>query len=219
MLLPAAGIVDGRGLTVIVGRSRAGKSTLAARVIVAGGQMLGDDQILATRSGGWQSFPRRLRFYPDIRETAPSVWGRLPVRRRGVLVGRRALERITRGAVRPSLAIAPDELGGRWDPATHEATRIVLLERGAEIETVDIEEVRSAEAVAWAQSIIAEQRARLVRHLSPDWLARLDRVPPLEQDVLGHAIEGVPVLRVRLPGTWPAPRAVAAAARALGFAG
>jgi len=217
VLLPAAGIVDGRGLHVLIGRSRAGKSTVAARTLAAGGQILGEHQVVATPSGAWQAFPRRLRLYPDLRETAPQVWRRLPFRARAVLVGRRLLEVFTRGTVRPSLAVDARVLGARFDPGPRRAVRIVLLERGADIDRVEVAASSVAEAVAWSQAILEEQRARLARHAPGDWVERLAAVPRLEAAVLSEAMTGVPVERVRLPGAWAAPRAVDAAARTLGF--
>jgi len=217
VLLPAAGIVDGRGLHVLIGRSRAGKSTLAARSIVRGGQILGDDKVIAGASNAWRPFPRRLRFYPDIRETAPDVWRRLPAGTRAMLVGRRLLERGTGGRIRPSLAVDAAVVGGAFDAAPRRAVRIVLLERGAGAERVDVAMSGVAEAVAWSQAILEEQRARLVRHLPDDWAARVAAIHPLEAEMLSDAMRGVPIERVRLPGGWTARRAVDAAARALGF--
>lgn len=217
VLLPAAGIVDSRGLHMLVGRSRAGKSTLAARALVAGGQIIGDDQVVVTADGDFRPFPRRLRLYPDIREAAPTVWRRLRARTRAVLTGRRLLELGTRGFIRPSLAVDLTELGGRWDAGPRRAARIVLLERIANVDAVDVRAASAADAVAWGRTLLREQRARLASMLSPEWAARLAIVEAREQEILAHSMSGVPIEHIRLPVHWAAPLAVESASRALGL--
>jgi hypothetical protein len=215
--LPAAGIVDAGGLHVLIGRSRAGKSTLAARALAAGDQIIGDDQVLAGASNAWRPFPRRLRFYPDIRDTAPAVWGRLGPGTKALLTARRVVAAASRGFVRPSLGVDIAELGGRWDPRPREAARIVLLERTRDVQSAQLQATDLDEALDWATTILAEQRARLCRHLGAEWRARVAAAETRERAILTEAMAGVAVERLRLPDDWPAARAIDAAGTALRF--
>jgi hypothetical protein len=217
--LPAAGVVDARGLHVLIGRSRAGKSTLAARSLAAGGEIIGDDQVFLDTTGAWRPFPRRLRLYPDIRETAPTVWGRLAPRTRALLRARRAIAALTGDFVRPSLGVGIAELGGAWDARARRAVRIVLLERSRDTTSLELQPTDVAEAVRWATAILEEQRGRLSRNVGADWLARLAAAETRERAILTEAMAGVDVKRLRLPDDWGARRAIDAAAVALGLAG
>jgi hypothetical protein len=58
VLLPGAGIVLDDGLALLLGRSRAGKSTLAARAMTAGRDVLGDDQLFVGSDRSAWPFPR-----------------------------------------------------------------------------------------------------------------------------------------------------------------
>ena len=77
VLLPGAGIVLDDGLVLLLGRSRAGKSTLAARALTAGRAILGDDQLFVGPDATAWPFPRSLRFYPDLARTAPASFAQL----------------------------------------------------------------------------------------------------------------------------------------------
>jgi hypothetical protein len=218
LLLPSAGIVTADGLRILIGKSRAGKSTLAARSLAAGRHVIGDDQVLVDGSGAWRPYPRRLRFYPDLRFAAPTAWEALPTVTRARLRGRGLVAALTRGFVRPSLAVEPAELGGHWDPEPMPATRIVLLERSADVDEVTLTAGDAAQALAWAATVLGEQRAKLRRIEDAGWQARLDAVDARERAILGSAIDGLPVDVVRIPIGWPAPRAVTATERRLGLA-
>lgn len=217
VLLPAAGIMGDGGLDVLIGRSRAGKSTLAARALAAGRHVPGDDQVMVDATGGWRPFPRRLRFYPDLRETAPRAWAALAPGTRARLRARGVVSELTRGFIRPSLAVDPAELGRRWDPAPARAARILLLERSPGAPDVAIAPSDAGRALDWAAEVLREQRSRLARVADAGWASRLSEVAARERETLGAAIDGVPVLEVRIPEAWGAQRAIAATATALGY--
>lgn len=213
--LPAAGIVNAVGLHVLIGRSRAGKSTIATRALAAGDQILGDDQVLLSADGGWRPFPRRLRLYPDIRQTASAAWRRLRGSTRAVLTGRRFVATVTRAFVRPSLAVDVAELGGQWDATPRRATRVVLIERSSEVTNVQIGSANAAAASTWAQAILAEQRAKLRRLDDAAWAARIEAAEVREAEILAEALAGIAIRHVRIPEGWPAARAIEATAGAL----
>ncbi len=116
VLLPAAALASQRGAVVVLGRSRSGKTSVVARAVAGGRGALGDDQVLVDREGAVRSWPRRLRVYPDLRDTAPQAVGALPRRRRAALTGLAVLDRATRHWVAPSLPLSYADLGGRQVP-------------------------------------------------------------------------------------------------------
>ncbi|HVF79946.1 MAG TPA: hypothetical protein VNA28_16760, partial [Solirubrobacteraceae bacterium] len=79
VLLPSAAIGEEGGVLVIMGSSGTGKSSLSARALAAGRPVLGDDQILLDGAGDCRRFPRRMRFYSDLPQTAPAAFARLPI--------------------------------------------------------------------------------------------------------------------------------------------
>ena len=217
IMLPSAGIVSDEGLDILIGRSGAGKSTLAARALAVGRHVIGDDQVIGDAAGGWRPFPRRLRFYPDLRVTAPEAYAALPRETQARLSARRLVAALSRGFVRPSLAVDPEDLGRRWDPAPTRAARILLLERNPDVSDVQVVPANLDRALAWAERVLAEQRSRLLRLPDDEWAARLATTAVREREILASAIAGVPVHEVRIPANWEAPRAIATTARALGL--
>jgi len=215
--LPSAGIVGDAGLDILIGRSQAGKSTLAARALAAGRRVIGDDQVVVDAAGQWRPFPRRLRFYPDLRVTAPGAWADLTSGSRSRLVGRRAMAALSLGLVRPSLAVDPAELGRRWDPGPIPAARILLLGRDPSVRDVEIVMTDTHRALDWAEEVITEQRSKLTRVGDEAWSDRLRATSSREREILTAAIEGVAVHEVRIPDNWPAARAIEATARAIGL--
>lgn len=217
VLLPSAGIVGPDGLTVILGRSRAGKSTIAARATALGHAVIGDDQVIVGRDGQVWAFPRRWRFYPDLVRTAPGAFRTLrPATRRALRV-RALISTLSRGYVRPSLAVDPVELGGRPELTPRRPVRLILLDRRAELTEISDVEATVDDAVAWAADLLAEQRARLRALGGPGWSAGLDQVAAREADILRQAFAGTACRRVSVPRAWDAPRAVSTTAVHLGF--
>ena len=218
VLLPSVAIVADEGLLLIMGRSRAGKSTLAARAMAAGRSVPGDDQAFVDPAGRCWPFPRRLRFYPYIAETAPAAHARLGRATRRELAVRRSVATLTRGYVRPSLAVDGTELGGTWHPEPLPIRRIVLVERSSESDVLLVEPADREAAVAWAAELLGEQRARLGR-AGGDWFAALDGTWGLERAVLNEGFATSPVERISVPRRWDASTAVDAIARYLRLEG
>jgi hypothetical protein len=217
VLLPSAGIVGPDGLTVILGRSRAGKSTIAARAAALGHPVIGDDQVIIGRDGGAWPFPRRWRFYPDLVRTAPGAFRILRPGTRRALRIRGLISTFSRGYVRPSLAVDPVELGGRPESMPRRPARLILLDRRAELPEISDVEATVDDAVAWAADLLAEQRARLRALGGADWSTGLDGVAAKENDVLREAFAGITCRRVSVPRAWDAARAVSTTAVHLGF--
>lgn len=215
VLLPGAGIVLDRGLTLLLGRSRAGKSTLAARSLAAGRIVLGDDQLFVDGDCTAWPFPRSLRFYPDLERTAPTAWGRLPPRARLALRIRGAVASASRGFIRPSLAVPAAALGTGQLSGPGSIDRIILIERDADRAALVTEPSSTEAAMDWAAELLREQRERLVRLGGSHWEAAIERTAAEERLILGGAFAGVHVERLAIPRAWDAATAVDATARLL----
>ena len=217
VLLPGAGIDLDDGLVLLLGRSRAGKSTLAARALTAGRVVLGDDQLFVGPDTTAWPFPRSLRFYPDLAQTAPLAYAQLrPPTQRGLRM-RTALARVSAGYVRPSLAVPGSELGLQWSPGARPINRLVLLERDADRADLEVALASPQEAVDWAAELLGEQRVRLADLGGFVWREAIDRVADIERSLLERSFATLPVDRLAIPASWDAPTAVEASARWLGI--
>ena len=205
--LPSAGFATDGGVTVLLGRSGAGKTTLTARALAGGRTVLSDDQVVLDATGRVWRYPRRLRFYPDIRQTAPDAWTRLPARTRSTLVLRGRVRRLTRGYVAPSLAVPVSEIGASVAPGPLPLRRIVVVAR-APGEAPTVATQPSDWVVEHAGLVLADQRDRLSRALSGAWSERLDAALEAERQTVAAALTGVPATQVLLPRTWQASQAV-----------
>jgi hypothetical protein len=205
--LPAAAFADDGGATVVLGRSGAGKTTLTARALAAGRTVLSDDQVIIDASGRAWRYPRRLRLYPDIRQTAPQAWSRLTAGTRSTLRRRALLRRLTRGYVAPSLAVPASDIGATVASGPLPLQRLVVVER-----CEDEEIIREPQPAAWvigqAETVLAEQRERLARAVGGAWADTLDAVLQTERRTVTAALGNVPATRVAVPRAWGAQRAV-----------
>jgi hypothetical protein len=217
VLLPGAGIVLDDGLILLLGRSRAGKSTLAARALTAGRAILGDDQLFVGPEATAWPFPRSLRFYPDLARTAPVTFARLrpPTRRRLQL--RAALARVSAGYVRPSLAVPGSELGLRWTPEARRIGRLVLIERDADRSSLDVTPASPTDAVDWAAQLLREQRVLLADLGGSAWRTAIATTAGVERAILERSFDGRPVERLSIPASWDAPTAVGSVSEWLGI--
>lgn len=219
VLLPAAALVAGGGAAILLGRSGAGKTSVVARALAAGGEALGDDQILLTEDGAVRPWPRRLRLYPDIRATAPAALRRLPPRRRAALGGLAALRAATRGWVAPSLPVQWRELGVEPAAGPIPAHRVVVLDRSGAADAITAEPLSGGAVAALAREILDEQRARFEALAGPGWSAALADAARREQALLESALGSSPAERWTVPAAWGASTAVGALASRLGVEG
>jgi hypothetical protein len=216
-LVPAAAIVSDDGLVLILGRSRAGKSTVAARAMANGRTVLGDDQVFVDRSGRCWPFPRRLRFYPDLAETAPAAYARLRPRTRNALRLRGWMAGLSRGWVRPSLGVDRMELGGTWAPAGVSIGRVVIVERAGSAGSIDVSTALPAAAVKTAADLLEEQRRRLAVAAGAAWATRFAEVQAVESSILNEGLASITVERIVVPDRWAAGASISALARQLGL--
>jgi hypothetical protein len=205
VLLLAAAIAPNRGVILLIGRSRSGKSSLSARAATEGIAVLGDDHVLVGRDGTCRSFPRRLRPYTDLQETAPHAYRNLPGSQRVLLAAFRIIRAVTRGAVAPPLRVPIEALG----PVARDTLPlglVVVIELGdnGRLERSDLD---SNALVEVASMILREQRTALLRVPDPVWAERLDEVQRNEAQLLQTASAGVrSALRLTVPTAWDARR-------------
>jgi len=214
VLLPAAGLADEQGATILLGRSRSGKSSVSVRALAAGKPTLGDDQILLDGIGRCRPFPRRLRFYADLPQTAPSAYARLRPATRGALRSLQLFRELTRGYVAPPIRVPATELGA-YAHGPHPTTRVFLIERAVAVEQLTITAADTETAVEFALTLLDEQRARLREHIGSDWALELRDARESEERTLHSAFEGIPVRHIAVPKSWNAVRAIDALAELL----
>ncbi|HEY6017534.1 MAG TPA: hypothetical protein VIU16_12175 [Gaiellaceae bacterium] len=214
VLLPSAAIAAPGGTILLIGRSRSGKSSLSARAAAAGIPVLGDDHVLLGRDGMCRPFPRRLRLYSDLPETAPMAYRALPRARRALLGVHGLVRAATRGAVAPPLRVPIEALGTPAQGASP-LDRVVVIERagGDRLESGTLEPDALVEI---ASAVLGEQRAALRGIPGDAWTARLEEVRAAELRMLGPALgHARSTVRLTVPNTWEAARAVSAIAAAL----
>jgi len=217
VLLPAAALSADGGAVVVLGKSRSGKSSAMTLALAADREVLGDDQVLLSGFGACRAFPRRLRLYPDLRETAPQAYDRLPGAERRALAARRAARTLSRGWVAPSLAVRASAMGPGAPAGPLPVARLVAVERTDDVAEPHTAPLDVEEAVALALSVLDEQRARLRDAGGATWVRALEATREREATLLRSALANAPLERLRLPGAWPAPQGVAALAGALGL--
>jgi hypothetical protein len=217
VLVPSAALAGTDGVLLLVGASRSGKSSLAARGIAAGWTVLGDDQVFLDGRGRCRSFPRRMRFYCDLPLVAPRAYAVLPRRLRAELGWRRAMRVLTRGYVRPSLPVSPRVFGQQHPAGAVPLGRVVVLERSDRVEALTVVGADRSAVVATTERLLEQQRERVSAAGDDRWRGAIDAARRAEADVLSGALDGRPLERLLIPGRWEAARAVAELARALGI--
>ena len=205
--LPSAAFASGNGGTVLLGRSGAGKTTLTARALAAGRTVLSDDQVIIDGAGGARRYPRRLRFYPDIQQTAPDAWSRLTPGTRAALLRRHTVRRLTRGFVAPSLAVPVSELGTTVAAQAVPVRQLVVVDRSGTGE-LTVTPRDAAWVVEQAGLVLADQRARLSAQVSGPWAAVLDSALAAERRTVAAAFRNVPAVEVAVPRAWGAQRSI-----------
>jgi hypothetical protein len=216
--LPSAGFAaDGGGATVLLGRSGAGKTTLTARALAAGRTVLSDDQVVLNAAGCVWRYPRRLRFYPDIQQTAPEAWALLEEGTRAALLRRGRVRRLTRGWVAPSLAVPVYEIGATVERDALPLRRLVVVDRSDDAEDMTVTARRAAWVAEQAGLVLADQRARLSRDLGGVWAGALDAALATECRTVAQALDDLPATEIVIPRAWDARRSVDALDSYLGL--
>jgi len=217
VLLPSAAVERHGHALVLLGRSRSGKSSVSARALAAGRRVLGDDQILVDRFGRCWAFPRRMRFYSDLQRTAPAAFARLRATERAALVGRGVVRQLTHGYVAPSMRVDATTLGPSPVGEPLPISRVILIERGAGVVDLEVEELAADAAIEAALELLDAQRIHLARGKEPGWNAALAETRELERSSLAAALSGRELERLRVPQSWDAPLTIRRLAEHLGI--
>lgn len=208
VLLPCAAIeTEQDGLTLILGRSRSGKSSLAVRALPGGAVVFGDDQAFVDAQGNCSRFPRRMRFYSDLRQTAPRAFARLRPAVRAGLVARGAVRRLSRGFIAPPVRVPIEDLGTAGGLLPTPVRRIVVLERFDGITSVQHDELGAEETAQFALALLDDQREKLAR-AGGAWAELISTLRFAESGMLTSAFQTHAVERLRVPMTWGATDAL-----------
>jgi hypothetical protein len=212
-LVPSAAIaLNGKAL-LLIGRSRSGKSSLAARALAAGLRVLGDDQVLINASQDCLPFPRRLRVYPDLMRTAPVAFATLRPSVRGALAALGRVNALTRGFVAPPLRVEASSLGA-GTPTPLPIGEVVVIRR-APVDELRSEPLDQRQLAAETEDALSGQRSELfslpgLRDATAPLLAQ-------ERSIIASALGAAPARRVLVPVSWRAEEAVGRLARELGI--
>jgi hypothetical protein len=214
VLLPSGAIARGGKAVLLIGRSRSGKSSLAARALAAGLHILGDDQVLISTDHGCLPFPRRLRLYPDLARTAPAAFAALPGAARRALTVLDAVNNVTRGFVAPPVRVSPSRVGAGVARIGLPIGEVVVIRRSA-VDELTSEPLDPAELAGEVEQVLLDQRAEIFRvdGLRTSFAPILAREPA----IVSAAVADAPARRVLVPSRWSAERAVGRLADQLGL--
>ena len=212
-LVPGALVLDGEGRGVLlVGGSGAGKTSLAARAIAAGRDVLADDRVFLDADAVASRFARRMRLYPDIRDTAPAAWASLAGGARARLHAVALVRGATAGRFAPPVAVTRRELGAAAWGAAARVERILLLRRDERAQA-QLAAVGAAVAVDEIVARIRDDRAALKGAGIDDEIGRMELD---DRTVLESAAAAATAQRLDIPVAWPAARSVQRLAAELG---
>ncbi len=216
VLLPGAAIARGDRTVLVLGRSRSGKTSLAARALAAGLRVLGDDQVIINADSECLPFPRRLRLYSDLSRTAPAAFAALSpsVRTRLAALGR--VNALTRGFVAPPVSVSASAIGA--DPTAPVRLLIgeVVVVRRAQVGALALQDIDREELAAETDDVLMGQRSEIFK--VPGVRAAYETLLTHERAMIACALAAAPARRVLVPDSWTSERAVGALARELELA-
>ncbi len=216
VLLPGAAIAQGDRTLLLLGRSRSGKTSLAARALAAGRRVLGDDQVIINADRECLPFPRRLRLYPDLSRTAPAAFAALPpsVRTRLAALGR--VNALTHGFVAPPVSVSPSVLAADTTGPVRLLIGEVVVVRRARVGALTLQPLDAGELAAETDDVLMGQRSELFK--VPGVRAAYETLLTHERAIISCALAAAPARRVLVPDSWTSEQAVGALARELELA-
>ncbi len=216
VLLPGAAIAQGDRTVLLLGRSRSGKTSLAARALASGLRVLGDDQVIINADRECLPFPRRLRLYPDLSRTAPAAFAALrpSVRTRLAALGR--VNALTRGFVAPPVSVSASAIGANATGPLRLLIGEVVVVRRARVDALTLEPLDAGELAAETDDVVMGQRSELFK--VPGVRAAYETLLAHERAIISCALAAAPARRVLVPDSWTSEQAVGALARELELA-
>jgi hypothetical protein len=216
VLLPGAAIAQGDRTLLVLGRSRSGKTSLAARALAAGRRVLGDDQVIINAERECLPFPRRLRLYPDLSRTAPAAFAALRPSVRTRLAALGHVNTFTRGFVAPPVSVSASALGTNATGPVRLLIGDVVVVRRARVDALTLEPLDASELAAEADDVLMGQRSELFK--VPGVRAAYETLLAHERAIISCALDAAPARRVLVPDAWTSEQAVGALARELELA-
>jgi hypothetical protein len=216
VLLPGAAIAQGDRTLLLLGRSRSGKTSLAARALAAGLRVLGDDQVIINADRECLPFPRRLRLYPDLSRTAPAAFAALrpSVRTRLAALGR--VNALTRGFVAPPVSVSPSAIAANASGPVRLLIGEVVVVRRARVGALTLQPLDAGELAAETDDVLMGQRSEIFK--VPGVRAAYETLLAHERAIISCALAAAPARRVLVPDSWTSEQAVGALARELELA-
>lgn len=216
VLLPGAAIAQGNRTVLLLGRSRSGKTSLAARALAAGLRVLGDDQVIINADRECLPFPRRLRLYPDLSRTAPAAFAALgpSVRTRLAALGR--VNALTGGFVAPPVSVSASAIASNPSDAVRVLIGEVVVVRRAQVNALTLEPLDPAQLADEADAVLLGQRSEIFK--VPGVRAAYEALLVHERAIIACALAAAPARRVLVPDSWSSEQAVGALARELELA-
>jgi hypothetical protein len=216
VLLPGAAIAQGDRTVLLLGRSRSGKTSLAARALAAGLRVLGDDQVIINADRECLPFPRRLRLYPDLSRTAPAAFATLgpSVRTRLAALGR--VNALTGGFVAPPVSVSASAIARNPSDAGRMLIGEVVVVHRARVDALTLEPLDPAELADEADEVLLGQRSEIFK--VPGVRAAYEALLAHERAIIACALAAAPARRVLVPDSWSSEQAVGALARELELA-
>lgn len=213
VLLPGAAIAQGDRTLLVLGRSRSGKTSLAARALAAGLKVLGDDQVIINADRECLPFPRRLRLYPDLARTAPAAFAALgpSVRTRLAALGR--VNSLTGGFVAPPVSVSASAIARNPSDAVRVLIGEVVVVRRARVHALTLEPLDPADLADEADDVLLGQRSEIFK--VPGVRAAYEALLAHERAIIACALAAAPARRVLVPDSWSSEQAVGALAREL----
>ena len=216
VLLPGAAIAQGNRTVLLLGRSRSGKTSLAARALAAGLRVLGDDQVIINADRECLAFPRRLRLYPDLSRTAPAAFAALrpSVRTRLAALGR--VKVLTRGFVAPPVSVSASAIGRNANDHVRLMIGEVVVVRRACVDALTLQPLDPVQLRAEADDVLMGQRSEIFK--VPGVRAAYEGLLAHERAIIACALAAAPARRVLVPDSWSSEQAVGALAHELRLA-
>lgn len=216
VLLPSAAIARGDRTVLLLGRSRSGKTSLAARALAAGLQVLGDDQVIINAQSECRPFPRRLRLYSDLSRTAPAAFAALSPSLRTRLAALGRVNALTRGFAAPPVSVRASAIGREPTASIRLMIGEVVVVRRAHVDALALEDLDPEQLAAETDDVLMGQRSEIFK--VPGVQTAYETLLAHERAIIACALAAAPARRVLVPDSWTSERAVGALADELELA-
>ena len=203
-LLHGASVCNGSKSRLFVGGSRVGKTSLTLSQAERGNAVQGDNYVILSPDGRSIAFPRRLRVYPDLRTSLPTIHRRLPFTTRTRLKSYVILNWLSRGYANPATRLPLAQLVPDCKVMPEATVKSVfVLRRHTGSGLVGPTPISLDQTVTEIQSHASMEAAWLTEALAPDVSdhpeASLNSAPAAEASILNRALSEVSTYEILVP--------------------